>query len=162
MAFSDLFIRDNFLPEDQFNQLKSGIESLYFPWFYNDGKVQDGDGDDQFYHMFYNMTTGQHSHRTYLVEPLLKKMGADNIYKVKCNMNFRKLFFRRTEYHIDMKNVTTAIFYLNTNNGGTKFKGGPFVRSKANRIVFFNSNNPHAGVHCSNSRKRLVLNMNYK
>ena len=74
MAFSDLFIRDNFLPEDQFNQLKSGMKNLYFPWFYNDGKVYDGDGYDQFYHLFYNMTTGQGSHHTYLVEPLLKKI----------------------------------------------------------------------------------------
>ena len=162
MVFSDLFIKDNFLSEDQFNQLKTGMENLYFPWFYNDGKVYDGDGYDQFCHQFYNMSTGHHSKHTYLVEPLLKKMGANNVYKVKCNMNFRKFFRRRTSYHIDMENVTTAIFYLDTNNGGTKFKGGPFVRSRANRIVFFKSNHPHAGVYCSNSRKRLVLNINYK
>ena len=49
---------------------------------------------------------------------------------------------RRTPYHIDMENVTTAIFYLNTNNGGTKFK--TFIKSRANRIVFFNSDHPHA------------------
>ena len=140
MVFSDLFIKDNFLSEDQFNQLKTGMENLYFPWFYNDGKVYDGDGYDQFCHQFYNMSTGHHSKHTYLVEPLLKKMGANNVYKVKCNMNFRKFFRRRTSYHIDMENVTTAIFYLDTNNGGTKFKGGPFVRSRANRIVFFKSN----------------------
>lgn len=152
---------DNFLPEDEFSILANSISGMYFPWFYSDGKVYDGDGYDQFYHMFYNFSTGVKSDHISLIQPLLKKMGSNQIYKAKVNMNLKRIFNRKTRYHIDMENVTTAIFYISTNNGGTKFKGGPFIKSEANRIVFFNSNIMHRGICCSDEKKRLVININY-
>ena len=95
--------------------------------------------------------------------PLLNLMNCHALMRIKANCYpstpEKIVHDNHVDYPFPHKG---AIFYLNTNNGGTKFKGGPFVRSRANRIVFFNSDHPHAGVHCSNSRKRLVLNINYK
>ena len=77
-------------------------------------------------------------------------------------------------YHVDSDNVLferggkTACFYLNTNNGGTQFEdketglNGDIVRSKANRIVIFPCETPHAGVWCTDAKLRYVLNMNYE
>ena len=58
--------------------------------------------------------------------------------------------------------TTTSIFYLNTNNGGTKFKDGQFVESKKNRLVTFPTLTEHAGVWCTDAKLRYVLNMNYE
>ena len=92
---------------------------------------------------------------------VMKKLGANNVHRAKVNMTSRRLFFRRTGYHIDMENVTTAVFYFNTDNGGTKLKRGPFIKSVANRMVLFSSNTEHMGIHCSDANRRVVLNINY-
>ena len=62
------------------------------------------------------------------------------------------------------KNTTTAILYLNTNNGGTQFynKDGPIIQSKANTLVKFPTNTTHAGVCATNAKLRFVLNLNYE
>ena len=62
------------------------------------------------------------------------------------------------------KNGKTAIYYLNTNNGGTQFndKNGLFVQSKANTLVKFPTSTSHAGVWCTDAKLRFVINMNYE
>ena len=55
-----------------------------------------------------------------------------------------------------------AILYLNTNNGGTKFEDGTFVKSKANRVAIFPQHIKHAGVWCTDRKLRYVLNLNYE
>tara|TARA_Y100000401_G_scaffold71988_1_gene58052 strand:+ start:1482 stop:2111 length:630 start_codon:yes stop_codon:yes gene_type:complete len=62
------------------------------------------------------------------------------------------------------KTGKTAIYYLNSNNGGTKFndKDGLFVQSKANTLVKFPTLTPHAGVWCTDAKLRFVVNMNYE
>ena len=59
--------------------------------------------------------------------------------------------------------TTTSILYLNTNNGGTKFKEtDEFVQSKKNRLVTFPTPTEHAGVWCTDAKLRYVLNMTYE
>ena len=60
------------------------------------------------------------------------------------------------------KKCKTAIYYLNTNNGGTQFEDGPFVQSKANTLVRFPTSYSHAGVWCTNAKLRFAVNMNYE
>jgi len=60
------------------------------------------------------------------------------------------------------KNCKTAIYYLNTNNGGTQFKDGPFVQSKANTLVKFDTSYSHAGAWCTDAKLRFAVNMNYE
>jgi len=63
--------------------------------------------------------------------------------------------------HVDYNDVTTAIFYINTNNGWTNFKNGDKVESVENRLVIFDSNLEHEGVTCTDEIRRLVINFNY-
>jgi Rps23 Pro-64 3,4-dihydroxylase Tpa1-like proline 4-hydroxylase len=58
-------------------------------------------------------------------------------------------------------NNTTAIFYLNNNNGYTIFEDGSKVDSVENRLVVFNSNVMHSGVSQTDSKVRCVINLNY-
>ena len=93
-------------------------------------------------------------------------------------LNCKKLFLARVscttgqtenyigQFHTDLtydsRITKTAILYLNTNNGGTKFKEtGQFVKSTANRAVIFPQKFEHAGVWCTDKKLRFVGNFNY-
>ena len=54
-----------------------------------------------------------------------------------------------------------AIFYLNTNNGYTKFETGEVVKSVRNTFVEFDNGIKHTGATCTDNYRRLVLNVNY-
>ena len=56
---------------------------------------------------------------------------------------------------------TVSIFYINTNNGYTKFEDGTIVKSFANRLLTFPSNLKHCGTSCTDERTRVVINFNY-
>ena len=60
-------------------------------------------------------------------------------------------------------NQQTAIFYLNTNNGYTKFQDNTIqdVNSVANRLITFDGSLQHAGCSCTDQNVRVVLNINY-
>ena len=58
-------------------------------------------------------------------------------------------------------NQKTAIFYINSNNGYTVFKDNSKVISRENRLCLFNGHIEHAGVSCTDARRRIVLNINY-
>ena len=60
-----------------------------------------------------------------------------------------------------LKHWTTAIFYLNSNNGYTEFEDGTKVESVANRFVSFPSTLKHRGTSCTDENVRVVINFNY-
>ena len=60
-----------------------------------------------------------------------------------------------------LKQWTTSIYYVNTNNGYTKFETGEIVESVENRMVTFPSNIRHTGSSCSDEKIRVVINFNY-
>ena len=61
----------------------------------------------------------------------------------------------------DLKGHKTSVFYINTNNGGTIFQNGKKTKSKANRLVEFDSYQNHAGIDCTDQKVRGVINFNY-
>ena len=74
-------------------------------------------------------------------------------------MQIKTIFHRKQSYHVDYRNnptVKTAILYINTNNGCTKFKEHGKVKSVENRIVIFDSNLEHQGVTCTDQKRRVV------
>ena len=60
-----------------------------------------------------------------------------------------------------LKQWTTSIFYVNTNNGYTKFEDGTKVESVANRMLTFPANMKHIGTSCTDEQTRVVINFNY-
>ena len=156
---------DNFLPYYQFNKLESFLMGDDFPWFYNDGIVSWDDGRYQFTHTFYDMRAPWNGGTVYfssVIEPILYNFGVTKLHRVKANLRGKSWFNRGSVYHRDLDNVTTAILYLNTNNGYTKFKKGGKVKSIANRAVIFDSNLEHMGYTCTNEKRRVVVNFNYE
>ena len=60
-----------------------------------------------------------------------------------------------------LKYWSTSIFYVNTNNGYTKFEDGTKVESVANRLLTFPANMKHTGTSCTDEKTRVVINCNF-
>ena len=159
----DLRVIDNFLPSYQFKEILNIImgKDSSFPWYWSNQICYDGDPFFQFYHSFYNEKTGE-SKSYSLLNIFNSKLQIRRIRRVAASLTSRTVFNRKTGYHIDYPDIRTAIFYLNTCNGYTKFKGGGKVKSVANRIVIFNSNLKHQAVTCTDEKRRVVINFNYE
>jgi hypothetical protein len=93
---------------------------------------------------------------------VLDKLAPAALLKAKVNRTARSE--RHIEYglHVDThrRGASTAIFYLNTNNGYTLFGDGRKVLSVENRIVIFAASTLHTGASCTDAPHRLVLNIN--
>ena len=65
--------------------------------------------------------------------------------------------------HIDnkLKNNMTAIYYVNTNNGYTRFKNENKIPSEQNKLIIFNTETEHSGTTCTDEPCRIVINFNY-
>ena len=91
------------------------------------------------------------------------------VIRIKANLLTKTPNIIENEFHIDLndlseeklKQVTTSIFYVNTNNGYTKFEDGTKVESVANRLVIFPANMKHTGTSCTDEKIRVVINFNY-
>jgi|TARA_Y100000022_G_scaffold157743_1_gene140313 hypothetical protein len=160
----DVEVIDDFLPNNQFKGIERTLMGDLMPWYFNPYVVYEGDGKCQFTHVFYNTAppwNGKSSPLFDLWMPCIQKLKCHGLNRIKANLTQRTVFHRKSQHHIDIKDMLTAIFYINTCNGYTRFKGGSNVKSVANRMVIFDSNLPHSGVTCTNGQVRVVVNFNF-
>jgi hypothetical protein len=167
MNSDDYQVIDNFLDQESFNALKSVMTAYEFPWFWNEGVVSIGDpklNEFQFTHPFYKNHT-IHSNYFDVVNPILVKINPIAIMRIKANLNPRTEEIIEHGYHIDLENAPsnhrTAVFYVNTNNGYTKFEDGTTVESVENRLVSFKTPLLHTGSTATDVNRRIVINFNY-
>ena len=158
-------IIDNFLPNYQFKQLQSLFMESNFPW-YNNREIVSGLETDLplLTHTLFGKRepwNGISSGYFNSMQIFINKLKINELYRIKANLNTGTVFHRHTGWHYDIENVTTAVFYINSNNGYTKFKKGGKVKSVENRMVIFDSNLEHAGFTCTDENVRVVLNFNY-
>ena len=160
---------DNFLPSFQFKQIQSVLMDGQFSWYYNDYIGYSDDkkevGKFQFVHTFFNEDPPRNGVASIFypaMEPSINKLNVRTLHRIKANLNPRTIFHRNGGWHIDYPDITTSVYYINTNNGWTQFKKGGKVKSIANRLVKFDSNLEHAGFTCTDEQSRVVVNFNYK
>lgn len=167
---TDIKVIDNFLSDQEFQSLVSAIvQSQYFPWYYSPVAVSDYDivpicsdlYNFQLAHTVYynNIPTSQYYE---LLTSILPKLNIKSLIFAKFNFNTVTEKVIEHCYHNDSKfDCTTAVYYLNTCDGYTKFENGDKVDSIANRIAIFPSSMKHTGTTCTNQQGRYVLNLNY-
>ena len=154
---------DNFLPDYYFRSLSNTILGDDFWWFYNEDTAIEGDGHSHFINMFYKKNPVGPTESFPKIEPYLPFFKMKELCRIKANLAPRTIFHRKTGWHVDnLPCSTTAILYMNTNNGWTEFKKGSRVKSVANRVVIFDSNLEHQGVTCTDEKIRVVINFNYE
>jgi hypothetical protein len=152
---------NNFLNKEDFLKIKSLLlHNVYFPWYLQHGVSNHNDGDIQLVHLFYEEKVN--SIYFDLLKPILEKLKVKKLLRIKANFLYKTHKIIQHNYHTDFDNCTTAIFYINTNNGYTIFKKNKkIVKSKENKLCYFNSNMEHAGTTCNNQNCRIVINLNY-
>ena len=158
---SKIKIIDNFLEDNVFTRIQNIVMGDYFPWYFNDFKSDGYDTHNyQFTHTIVREGEVQSDFFQYM-DPFFKGLEVKEIIRVKMNLTTRTEKLFNHLYHTDFKDCTTAIFYMNTNNGKTIFKHGEEVNSVANRMVIFNSNLEHAATSHTDEKTRVVFNFNY-
>jgi len=159
-------IIDNFLSDDDFELTQHFFLGTDIDWKFNNCIVSSERGIDQyqFIHELCNVQFPFDSNYSNFIQPLLTKLNARFIFRLKANLRPRTNQIVHSNYHIDMDlNQQTAIFYLNTNDGYTRFKDPsiPDVQSVANRLVTFDGSLQHCGTSCTDQNVRVLLNINY-
>ena len=167
-------IEDNFLGKKEFDELQTFMMGPNIDWHYGDDidfEVNEVDRDKfQFIHLFYfnNVPLSSFLEQLNLIIEIIK---ATSIWRIKANLLTKTPNIIEKVFHVDIQNLkdspeklkqwTTSIFYVNTNNGYTEFEDGTKVESVANRMVTFPTNLKHRGTSCTDEKTRIVINFDY-
>ena len=176
---SKIKIYDNFLSKDEWQSVhhfffRAEDEAIHWRWSpsITGGKMPIDKESGQFTAGFYYTDEGPRNYKDWdKITPILNGIWYTEPEKndlswlrVKANLNPRRCDHDQLgAYHQDfaIENATTAIFYLNTNNGWTQFEDGTKVESVENRLVTFPATTHHVGFSCTDESVRIVLNLNY-
>ena len=155
----------NFLDEDKSQFILDYMTSLKFPWLYSNCSTKIGDGNSMFSNVLYS-NNQENKYYSAVCKDLIKHISPSEIVRIKANLTTNVDTYRNVfDYHTDFENIKngmTSIYYVNTNNGGTAFENGKFVKSEQNKIVTFPMNLKHRTVpHTDNNYERIVININY-
>ena len=171
-------IIDNFLTEQDFGTIRDTITAEKFQWSFS--QYVDSPNEEptpgQFVHTVYYGSVPCSEFYNSLVPIIEHKLGISALYRIKLNLQPRLPEPFKYSFHSDLshdfeKDVashwTTAIFYINTNNGYTEFQDGRIementkVKSVANRMVTFPANLRHRGVTQTDEQTRIMINFNF-
>tara|TARA_R110000822_G_scaffold306487_1_gene432808 strand:+ start:1138 stop:1629 length:492 start_codon:yes stop_codon:yes gene_type:complete len=156
-------INKNFLQKDYFKKLQKEICGPSFPWYHLDYLVSEPkDEISNFYHLIYQYSK-PNSEYFKLLEPLIEALNPIALIRIRINFYIKSDKVFETNFHTDVsnskENYRTAILYLNTNNGFTKFKNKK-VKSEENTLVDFEGHTLHSAVSATDDKK-ILININY-
>ena len=181
-------IIDNFLEQEKFDEILLMLNPMpdpnhdittnnfawYFRYKYYADPYFDKDKKDEsldqfsFTHTFYADRVPQ-SPYIKQINYFLELLQPVAIFRIVGNLLTRLPNIIENPFHTDMeflpeerlKQWTTSIFYVNTNNGYTLFEDGTKVESVANRMLSFPANMRHTGTTCRDQQIRIIMNFNY-
>ena len=117
---------DNFLPTEDFIKIKEQILGDYFPWYLNDyitNKDEKKNYGEKYYFQFTHCFLKDelvNSDWMKILFPLLNKINPKKIFRIKSNLQANTDNPITYDFHVDSSVCnTTAIYYINTNNGKT-------------------------------------------
>jgi hypothetical protein len=158
-------VLNNFLEEKEFNLIKSTLLRSNFPWYYNNEVVYNDKNNFQFTHIFF-IDHSIVSNMFNLIKPLINKINPISLVRIKANLTTKTDTIVEHGCHVDYDiqktdKMKTSIFYINSNNGYTRFKNKKMIKSKENRLLSFNTDMEHTGSTCTDENVRVVINLNY-
>ena len=164
---NDIRVIDNFLDKNNLTKLQDMIMDKNFPWYISSSSDYENDNNTQLTHLLYNnhVSFSDYFPKFYKIYDKLEVFA---LYKIRliATMKYNGI---ENIYHKDIEkiqhpnNCTTAVFYLNDNDGGTQFEcNNEIIKSKENRMVIFPTILRHRTVkHTTDLPFRYVLNINY-
>jgi len=157
-------VKDNFLDEVHLIKLDKLINSPHFPWFLQKEQVPGANDGCFLRHLIYESdepTSNFYAPIAVIFKSYLKYVS---LCRMTANLLLKQENPSKSNFHVDIeksKQITTAIFYLNTNNGATEFKDGNRIDCVRNRLVMFPTTTPHRAIGQTDVNERIVLNFNF-
>jgi hypothetical protein len=153
---------NNVLKEEDSLKIKNKLESSFFPWYVTIGINNNFDKNFQFTHNFYSDYSIQSEYFNLLL-PIIEILRPISILRIKANLLTKenKIIEHGMHCDNDFKHNKTAIYYVNDNNGYTKFENGKKIISEKNKLVTFKTNIKHTGTTCTDNLFRIIINFNY-
>ena len=97
-----------------------------------------------------------------LLLPIVERIKPKELYRIKANLTLATDQTYVGRWHKDFDfDCKTAVYYVNTNDGFTRFRNGEVVKSVANRFVVFDSKDLHVGSTATDTKARCLINFNY-
>lgn len=157
---------DNFLEPNDLSDIKDIVTDPTFPWALNHGVSYADDGHIQFTHTIYRDNEFPSTWKLGGLDIFIEKLKITSLVRAKFNLLPRSTKIVEHEAHIDIpsppKGLKTAILYLNSNNGYTKFDTGEKVLSEENKLIIFDADVKHFGTtNTCDAPYRLDFNLNY-
>ena len=145
--------------KDQLEGIHNFVSAKQAPWFV----VYQSAHEDSLYfsHRSYDQQTIT-SEWFSVLGPILRELNPKSLVRVKANLYPRTKVIEEHGYHTDFPfECTTSIFYLNTNNGYTKFEDGTVIESISNRLLTIPTLWKHTGSSSTDEAGRISINVNY-
>lgn len=172
-------IYDDFLPKDYFDHLdKQILHTNNFRWLFQEkvATMEDDPDDEQFYFicsLYNNLHVEDNFY--YQLQPIFDQLEIRSMIRARAIMYMNQGKMISHAPHIDFGyEHKAALIYMNTCNGYTgmvnddwergdeyMFDQGNRVESVANRLMIHDGSVPHYSTTCTDTRKRLVLAINY-
>ena len=167
-----IIVRDNYLQESQFNQIRDYFLGNQCYWYYC-GNYSGG--YPQMEHVFHNELVGTQCYAgvpflakqgMQVMKPILDSFQYSALIRIHAVCNWRTGTMSQRDWHVDVPfDCTTAIYYLHDSDGLTLFedKGDePLeVETKANRLVEFPSQYMHSTTPFTTPERRVLINFNF-
>jgi len=160
-------IIDNALTEADFEHIESQLTSSYFPWFYGEQVAlpfKEVKSNIPHFYMAHLMYQAYQPSSQYfsLTQPILRRIKAQAIIRIKCNLYQATPEIIEHGMHTDFDFPHKgALFYINSNDGYTLLEDGTKIKSVKNRLLLFDSSRPHSSTTCTNTASRMNININY-
>lgn len=165
-------IIDNFLEEEQFEEIKNEIIGPNFHWNMNPcvsnlEEMYEYDPNTivssyYFTNTLFSSTDLIVKPRCLLFESFVNKLEMKSLIRIKANLYPSTKKIMHHKKHTDFPfSHRGAIFYLNTNNGLTVLEDGTEVQSIKNRLLLFDPSKIHNSTTCTDQKCRINVNFNF-
>ena len=145
-----IIVRDNYLQDDQFNQVRDYFLGNQCYWYYCGNY---GGGYPQMEHVFHSELVGTQRYAgtpmiagqgMQVMQPLLQSFQYSALIRIRAICNWKTGTMSQRDWHVDVPfDCTTAIYYVHDSDALTVFKDDdnePLeVETKANRMVVIGS-----------------------
>jgi len=164
MGSLDYKVINNFLEKEHFVNLKNFLCSSDFNWYFNKHQTHYQEDGMFFSHTFFIDNKYNSPYYEKLIIPILDKLRCNALVRARANLFLKKENSYMSSWHVDTEfNCTTAILYINTNNGCTLLDEKDKIKINCieNNMLIFNSQIKHTAVSQTDCEQRIVINFNY-
>ena len=172
LDYNKFKIIDDYLPEDQYTQLRDYFLGPECYWYFCGNY---GGGYPQMERVFYSELVGTQRHRgtpmnetrgMHILRPILDSFNYAALIRIRAVCNWKTGTMTQRDWHVDVPfDCTTAIYYLHDSDGCTIFEDGdnePLeCDTKANRLVEFPSQYRHSTTTFTHPERRVLINFNF-